>query len=183
MAPPSNSAGCGALQRLTTSARLFLDIQNGSIWRDLKKILPDVEGAVVDVGCGAQPYRSLFSSQATYLGIDTVDAKAHFGYEMPDTRYFEGDKWPIPDGVANFVLCTETMEHIPEPRAFLEEAYRCLASGGSLLLTVPFAARWHFIPYDYWRYTPSGLERLLTEAGFSSVRVYARGNAAYCGLL
>jgi hypothetical protein len=43
---------------------------------------------------------------------------------------------------------------------------------------VPFAARWHFIPYDYWRFTPSGLERLLTNAGFINIRVYARGNAA-----
>jgi hypothetical protein len=44
------------------------------------------------------------------------------------------------------------------------------------VLTVPFAARWHFIPYDYWRYTPSSLNILLTEAGFEAVRVQARGN-------
>jgi hypothetical protein len=43
-------------------------------------------------------------------------------------------------------------------------------------MTVPFAARWHFIPYDYWRYTPSSLNLLLTRAGFSDVRVLARGN-------
>ena len=49
--------------------------------------------------------------------------------------------------------------------------------GERLLLTIPFAARWHFIPYDYWRFTPSSLNHLLTAAGFHSVRVYARGNA------
>ena len=41
----------------------------------------------------------------------------------------------------------------------------------------PFAARWHFIPHDYWRYTPSCLRRLLEAAGFADVQVYARGNA------
>jgi len=46
-----------------------------------------------------------------------------------------------------------------------------------LLLTVPFAARWHFIPYDYWRFTPSSLNQLLTASGFHNVGVYARGNA------
>ena len=44
-------------------------------------------------------------------------------------------------------------------------------------MTIPFAARWHFIPYDYWRFTPSSLNHLLTTTGFHSVRVYARGNA------
>jgi hypothetical protein len=64
-----------------------------------------------------------------------------------------------------------------ETRRFLGEAARCLATGGTLLLTVPFAARWHFIPYDYWRFTPSSLNHVLLATGFHSVRVYARGNA------
>jgi hypothetical protein len=44
------------------------------------------------------------------------------------------------------------------------------------MLTVPFAARWHFIPYDYWRFTPSSLKELLTTAGFRKIEVFARGN-------
>ena len=75
----------------------------------------------------------------------------------------------------NVVLCTETLEHVLETRRFLAEAARCLAPGGTLLLTIPFAARWHFIPYDYWRFTPSSLNHLLTATGFHNVRVYARG--------
>jgi hypothetical protein len=46
-----------------------------------------------------------------------------------------------------------------------------------LVLTVPFAARWHYIPYDYWRFTPTGLARILEAGGFEDVAVYARGNA------
>ena len=157
--------------------RRFLDLQGGSIWRDLKRILPWAQGTIVDVGCGAQPYRSLMPREARYIGIDTTDAKAHFGYEVPDTRYFEGDHWPIEDASVSLALCTETLEHVPEPGPFLDEAFRCLAPGGALVITVPFSARWHFIPYDYWRFTPSCLDRLLREAGFANVRVYARGNA------
>ncbi len=77
----------------------------------------------------------------------------------------------------DLVLCTETLEHVLETRRFLAEAARCLVPGGTLLLTIPFAARWHFIPYDYWRFTPSSLNHLLTTTGFHSARVYARGNA------
>jgi hypothetical protein len=43
-------------------------------------------------------------------------------------------------------------------------------------MTVPFAARWHFVPYDYWRFTPSALTHLLRQSGFTNVRVYSRGN-------
>ncbi len=110
-------------------------------------------------------------------GIDTSDCKAHFGYEVPDTIYFNGWKWPIEDGWADTVLATETLEHVFDHEQFLAEACRCTRPGGRLLLTVPFAARWHFIPNDYYRYTPSCLERLLQQAGFEDIGVYARGNA------
>ena len=49
--------------------------------------------------------------------------------------------------------------------------------GGSILITVPFAARWHFIPHDYWRFTPSSLRHLLEKHHFTDVAVYARGNS------
>jgi len=165
------------LSLLLAAVRRFFDIQAGSAWRDLSAVLPPLHGTVLDVGCGAQPFRSLISPRATYMGIDTDAAKAHFGYEMPDTTYFSGDHWPVEDATVNVVLCTETLEHVLETRRFLAEAARCLAPGGTLLLTIPFAARWHFIPYDYWRFTPSSLNHLLTTTGFHSTRVYARGNA------
>lgn len=159
------------------AARRFFDLQAGSIWRDLKFVLPFVNGTVVDVGCGAQPYRSMLPNSVTYIGLDDVHSKGHFGYDVPDTRYFGGDQWPIADATAKLILCTETLEHVPSPPCFLREAFRCLAPGGVLVLTVPFAARWHFVPHDYWRFTPSGLSCLLGRAGFTNTRVYARGNA------
>ena len=136
-----------------------------------------MSGTLVDVGCGAQPYRSLLTPATRYVGIDTVDAKSHFGYQLPDTSYFEGSRWPVPDASANAVLCTETLEHVEDLQTFLGEAARCLVPGGTLILTVPFAARWHFVPHDYWRFTPSGLRSLLQGTHFSNIRVYARGNA------
>jgi SAM-dependent methyltransferase len=165
------------LSLFLAAVRRFFDIQAGSAWRDLSAVLPSVQGTVLDVGCGAQPFRSLVNPGATYLGIDTDAAKVNFGYEMPNTTYFSGDVWPVADSSINVVLCTETLEHVLETRRFLSEAARCLASEGTLLLTIPFAARWHFIPYDYWRFTPSSLNHLLTATGFRSVRVYARGNS------
>ena len=175
--PPQFKAIRTRSDRIAAALRRFLDLQAGSIWRDLSRLLPRCQGVVLDVGCGAQPYRALVHPDAVYQAIDYSGALEHFGYRAPDTTYFQGYRWPISDASVDAVLSTETLEHVPEPLSFLAEALRCLKPGGSILLTVPFAARWHFIPHDYWRFTPSGLERLLRNAGFTGITVFARGNA------
>jgi SAM-dependent methyltransferase len=175
--PPQFKPPGGRLAAVLAGVRRFFDLQAGSIWRDVAAELPSCRGVVLDVGCGAQPHRPLVHRDAEYIPIDTADAKEHFGYEVPNTRYFSGDRWPVEDSSVDLVLCTEVLEHVLEPRRLLDEARRCLRPGGWLLLTVPFVARWHFIPHDYWRYTPSSLKYLLTSAGFENIAVYARGNA------
>jgi SAM-dependent methyltransferase len=175
--PPLFQPTQSSVARIGAAVRRFFDLQAASIWRDLQVLLAEVEGTVVDVGCGAQPYRGLLPAGVKYIGLDSADAAKEFGYSVPDTLYMEGPIWPLEAEAANCVLCTETLEHIPDPAALLNEARRCLAPRGLLILTVPFAARWHFIPYDYWRFTPSGLDLLLRQAGFDDIAVYARGNA------
>jgi SAM-dependent methyltransferase len=175
--PPLHSSPDSSRRRWLAALRRVIDLQAGSIWRDLAPELRAASGVVLDVGCGAQPYRSLLGPSARYLGIDTTEAKSDFGYEIPETVYFDGDSWPIDAESVDVVLCTETLEHVLEPQRLLAEAHRTLRPGGRLLLTVPFAARWHFVPHDYWRFTPSSLQYLLERAGFGDVAVYARGNA------
>jgi SAM-dependent methyltransferase len=174
--PPVFKPNTSARNRLENRLRRFLDLQAGSIWCDLRAELGLAAGKLIDIGCGAQIYRSLVPAQVAYHGVDTSNAKARFGYGVPDTHYFDGDDWGVEDATFDTALCTEVLEHIPDPAAFLARTHRCLRPGGRLVLTVPFAARWHFIPLDYWRYTPSSLHRLLTAAGFNDVCVRARGN-------
>lgn len=174
--PLINSTG-NILSKILFNVRKFLDVQFGSIWRDLSHVLPNIKGNVLDLGCGAQPFRSLFNkSQIKYTGLDTVEAKPNFGYEHPDTIYYSGNEFPIEENTIDFMLCTETLEHIQDYDWFLAEIERCLKPGGSLLLTIPFAARWHFIPFDYWRFTPSSLAAILLKHNFTAIKIYARGN-------
>jgi len=184
--PPVFTKGENRLQKIKAAVRRYFDLQAGSVWNDLAAELPKVKGTILDVGCGAQPYRSLLPRDCKYTGIDTIDAKSKFGYEIPDTIYFSGNTWPVETESVDFILCTETLEHILEPSVFLNEMYRCLRPQGRIILTVPFAARWHFVPYDYWRFTPSSLNHLLEKAGFVDIEVYARGNevtvACYKGM-
>jgi SAM-dependent methyltransferase len=157
--------------------RGLVDLQFGSIRRDLKRLLPLARGTLADVGAGAQPFRDLVSGDVRYVAIDIEAAEADFGYRLSDTSYFHGSVLPLGDGEVDTVLCTETLEHVLDPASFLRELKRVLKPAGRLILTVPFAARWHFVPHDYWRFTPSGLRQLLTVAGFREIQVYARGGA------
>jgi SAM-dependent methyltransferase len=174
--PPAFRPPRSRLDRLIAAGRRLLDLQAASAWRDLKVELAGAHGDLLDVGAGAQPYRPLLPRDARYRAIDIAAAGEAFGYELPDTEYFEGDRWPVEDASVDVVLATETLEHVPEPAGFLAEARRVLRPGGRIVLTVPFAARWHYIPHDYWRYTPSSLRNLLEAAGFADVVVHARGN-------
>jgi SAM-dependent methyltransferase len=174
--PPSFRPPRTRWDRFLAACRRLLDLQAASAWNDLKIQLGSAHGDVLDVGAGAQPYRPLLPPGARYRAIDVAAAGEAFGYDLPDTEYFEGDRWPVEDGSVDVVLATETLEHVPEPAVFLAEARRVLRPGGRIVLTVPFAARWHYIPHDYWRYTPSSLRNLLEEAGFGEVIVHARGN-------
>jgi SAM-dependent methyltransferase len=174
--PPSFADVTTVRGRLVSRIRRVLDLQAASIWRDLKSPLGDATGTVLDVGAGAQPYRPLINRGATYRAIDTADARERFGYDLPGTVYFSGDDWPVADGTIDLLLGTETLEHVSDPDAFLAQARRVLRNDGQLILTVPFAARWHYIPHDYWRFTPSALRMLLERNGFTDVVVFARGN-------
>ena len=175
--PPAFVPVVTRLDRIMASVRRFFDLQAGSLWRDLSPVLSRAEGTVVDVGCGAQPYRGLLPAGTRYVGLDTENALADFGYSIPDALAIPGDgSWPVKTGEADLVLATETLEHVDEPDAFLAEAHRLLTSGGRLIITVPFAARWHYIPHDYWRFTPTSLRMLLERAGFTDVVVNGRGN-------
>jgi len=67
----------------------------------------------------------------------------------------------IRDAVFPVVLCTEVLEHLPEPQRAIDEMFRVLEPGGTLLLTTRFLFPIHDAPHDYFRYTKYGLRHLL----------------------
>jgi hypothetical protein len=41
---------------------------------------------------------------------------------------------------------------------------------------VPWSARLHHLPYDFYRFSPYALNLLLKEAGFKDIKIISRGN-------
>jgi SAM-dependent methyltransferase len=156
-------------------ARCFADLQLLTIFLFLRGRLNPWTGRVLDVGAGESPWRGLMPG-ATYVGLDTSHSDAFGMTRRQDVVYYDGAGLPFEDDEFDHVLCTEVLEHVGEPLAFLVDLHRVLRPGGTLALTVPWSARVHHVPYDYYRFTPFALGPLLTSAGFSDVAIEERGN-------
>lgn len=66
---------------------------------------------------------------------------------------------PLEDHSVDAIMCTEVLEHIPDPAAAIREFSRLVKPGGYLLITAPFASLTHFAPYHF----ASGLSRFFYE--------------------
>lgn len=131
---------------------------------------------VLDVGAGSAPYRTLFV-HCDYKTQDFTalrdDQLRHGGY-APIDIVSRADTIPVADASFDVILCTEVLEHVPEPIAVVREFGRILAGGGRLILTAPLGSGIHQEPYHFYGgYTPYWYERFLGEAGFEQIAVTA----------
>lgn len=138
-------------------------------------------GRLLDVGCGNKPYRDLFPHVSEYVGMDRSAAavddhrpdaagrRAHYDVEGL------ADDMPFPAGRFESILCTQVIEHLPDPRRFFAEAARVAAPGAVLILTAPLVNPLHEVPYDYYRYTSYGLVELSRAAGWEVEAVTPMG--------
>lgn len=118
----------------------------------------------LDVGCGLRPYESSFP-QGVYIGVDIEVSGRNSELKAPD-HYYDGRTLPFPDESFEGVICTQVLEHVPDPGLLLAEMYRVLKPGGRLIMSLPFVWQEHEAPYDFFRYTRFGATSLLNRAGF-----------------
>jgi len=131
-------------------------------------------GSLLDIGCGRKPYIELFDNIDTYIGID-MPSTIH-GITKLDA-YSSALALPFSASSFDNLLCTEVLEHVPNPLLALNEMYRITRPGGILLLTIPFSEQLHEGPYDYYRYTIHGIKYLLNSSNWNILRCYNRGGA------
>jgi SAM-dependent methyltransferase len=171
--PIKNEPPTNFINKIKFYGRMILDLQILTIFNDVKKELPTYRGVILDIGCGQSPYRYLLNRvDTTYKGIDVAQAE-DFDYINNDITVFDGKNIPFADDTFDAVICTEVMEHVYEHQALVDEIYRVCKPGAKGILTIPFSARYHYIPYDYYRYTPSALEHIFNK--FSVVEIAPRG--------
>jgi SAM-dependent methyltransferase len=146
---------------------------NRSEWVKAWAARTPVGAVVLDVGAGSGQYRPLFA-HCDYRTHDfgqepgTIGSYAKLDYESDITSI------PIAAASVDVILCTEVLEHVPEPIPAVREMARILKPGGRLLLTAPLGSLLHQQPYHFYGgYTPYWYEKFVREAGFVDLIVEA----------
>lgn len=174
--PFPNLAKSGFASSMRFYVRLFFDFQVATVYRSLREYFaPVLSGKILEVGGGANPYRHLIKAKNVW-SLETYYLEKEFGYYSSSVKY-DGSHFPFKSGSLDIVFHTEVLEHVFDTRLFLDECSRVLKPGGSMFFTVPFSARFHYKPHDYWRFTPSSLRKLCHDCGFSVSSIAPRGDS------
>jgi SAM-dependent methyltransferase len=170
--PIANTSPDSTLNTLKFYGRMALDFQILSIYQDVKKVVPSMQGKVLDVGCGDSPYQFLLDPSVEYKGID-VNIADDFKYKNDKITVFDGKHIPFEDNTFDGIMCTEVLEHCEDFQILVNEMFRVCKKGATGVITIPWSARFHYIPYDYFRYTPSTLKKVFSA--FEKVEIRNRG--------
>ncbi|MEW6380719.1 MAG: methyltransferase domain-containing protein [bacterium] len=132
-----------------------------------------VGARVLDAGAGGGRYRYLFSH---------CDYKTQDFCQLPGYKYGEMDyicdiiDIPVSDESFDIILCTEVLEHVPEPIKVIEEFSRILRQGGRLLLSAPLGCGIHQQPYIFYGgYTPFWFDRFFPKYSLKLMEITPNG--------
>ena len=143
---------------------------------------------MIDVGCGDGRHiveaarRGCYAVGLDYDAVELRKARERIGAHRVDLVVGDASRLPFRDAAFDAVICTETLEHLPDDAGAIAEIARLLRPGGALLGAVPS----HFTELLYWRlshgywntpgghvriYRPRALTARLARAGLQVRRV------------
>jgi SAM-dependent methyltransferase len=137
------------------------------------RLKPYIFGHVVEVGAGigantgylAASGKSWISVEPDARLADKISARIRAGELPPTCKVFVGRLANLPhEQHADTIIYADTLEHIEDDVAEVDEAVRRLRKGGHLIVIGP-AHRWLMSPFDhavghYRRYEPADMKRL-----------------------
>lgn len=154
-------------------------------FRSLGAAIPPTD-RLLDLGCGAGYFARALSlhTRATILAVDISEIAIHRArLENPDPRieYRQADaRSPFAEASpVDGVFLNSVLEHVPDSRVVLDNAYRVLRPGGRLYLCTSNALSLYYLEHlslrllcrwvlGYQRhYTPRTLEAVLRSHGFT----------------
>jgi 2-polyprenyl-3-methyl-5-hydroxy-6-metoxy-1,4-benzoquinol methylase len=137
-------------------------------------------GPVLDVGCGGGLFLAVMRQRgARVAGMDNSPEAAAAALHHNRVPALLGDLTKAPIAPASCALITmfHVLEHLPDPKAFVQAARQLLQPGGRLIVQVPNIDCWQYsllrsnwngvdVPRHLHDFRTSDLERLLKQSGF-----------------
>lgn len=129
---------------------------------------------ILDAGCGGGATLHSLRRYGSPRGMELSEEAVRYARER-GRDVVEGsiERMPFASGEFDLALALDVIEHVPDDQRALEELWRVLRPGGSLLVTVP-ALEVLWSAHDeanghYRRYTLGGLRDAVEAAGFTAV--------------
>jgi ubiquinone/menaquinone biosynthesis C-methylase UbiE len=143
------------------------------IRRELAALPPG--STVIDLGCGPGSILARTKRDQDFAVAADHDpqllATAEQNGATPVLLDLDGDL-PLASASIDVVLCTDVIEHIVEPKRALEEIFRVLRPGGTVILFTP--------PYDSMRWNfAEMLHRLVTRRPADHISPFTRESLAW----
>lgn len=134
------------------------------------------QGRLVDLGAGVSPYYDLISqSVRDYIAIDYLSALP-LSEERPIRRVAgSAEAIPLATSSVDVVFCSQVLYQVHRPKNALCEIERVLRPGGHAIISVPHVSSLHLEPHDLYRFTPDGLDWLVSHAGLQTLSVHVQG--------
>lgn len=132
-----------------------VEVKDAWIKQKLQEI--DKGKSILDAGAGELKWKE-FCRHLKYTAQDFAQydgKKNEVGLQSEDWNYHNIDivsditGIPVEDETFDAVLCTEVLEHVPDPNKALKEIIRVTKTGGVLILTAPFCSLTHMAPYHF----------------------------------
>jgi 2-polyprenyl-3-methyl-5-hydroxy-6-metoxy-1,4-benzoquinol methylase len=149
--------------------------------------------SLLDVGCGSGELLASFASLGwNAMGIEpsapAVERARSVGLRAVHGRFPEDAERVESEAPFGAIVLANVLEHLDDPRAALERAFRLLEPSGYLLIWTPVCDGWQQrwrpevwynldIPRHLHLYTRRGLTSLLTQCGFRVVAARPSGSA------
>jgi SAM-dependent methyltransferase len=137
---------------------------------DLSKSLP-AQSRILIIGAGEKIlyYKNKFS----HCVVITSDVHNEF---KPD-YIFDGHFIPFSDNCFDMILAAQVIEHTINPWKFCQELQRVTKLGGLLQIEAPQNFPYHAEPYDFFRFTYTGMRSLFSECEVVKAEI-TEGNAS-----
>lgn len=135
----------------TTGRRRGIIQNNRFLWRiydewyrSLCACLPEGRGRVLELGSGAG-----------FLGRYIPELIASDVFVCPGIQLvLDARRLPFSPGSLTAIVMVDVLHHIPDSRAFLREARRCVRPGGSVVMIEPWVSTWSRRIYTHLHHEP-----------------------------
>lgn len=144
--------------------------------------------AFLDIGCATGLLVEFMEKNGWQSkGVELCEPAARFGNEERGVDIFAGtvEQADYPSGSFDVVHCSHLIEHLNDPRSYVEEVYRILKPGGLFLCVTPnsdglqarlFGSQWRSAIADHMvLFSRRTLARLLKDKSFHIVKTRTWG--------